>query len=121
MCDGPFGMNKVFSGFGHNSTDTPVRVAEPPVNYKGLASSGGQNEICLLVPYLCLGDREYSMEHNETCFTIFEVKCIFYGFYMLGLCVCAVITRHSARTSKPSDMHRLLSGFGYNSMDTQPK
>ena len=55
----------------YNLSDTPVRVAEPPVNYKGLASSGGQNEICLLVPYLCLGDREYSMEHNETRFTIF--------------------------------------------------
>ena len=26
----------------YNSTNTPVHVAEPPVNYMGLASSGGQ-------------------------------------------------------------------------------
>ena len=55
----------------YNSSDTPVRVAEPQVNYKGLASSGGQNKICPLVQKLCLADRGHSMEHNETRFTIF--------------------------------------------------
>jgi hypothetical protein len=50
-----------------------------------------------------------------------EVKCNFYGFYKLGLCTCAVIIGHSKLRSEPSDKHRLLSGFGYNSTDTPPK
>jgi hypothetical protein len=41
-----------------------MRVVESLVNYKGIASSGGQNEICLLVPRLCLDDKGFSMEHN---------------------------------------------------------
>jgi hypothetical protein len=43
---GLFGMKSVLLGNSlsmiYNSSDTPVRVAEPPVNYKGLASFGGQ-------------------------------------------------------------------------------
>ena len=40
------GMKSVLLGNSlsmiYNSSDTPVRVVEPPVNYKGLASSGGK-------------------------------------------------------------------------------
>jgi hypothetical protein len=50
-----------------------------------------------------------------------EVNCNFYGFYKLELCACAVIIGHSELRSEPSDKHRLLSGFGYNSIDTLPK
>ena len=39
-------MESVLSGNSlsviYNSSDTSVRAAEPPVNYKDLASSGGQ-------------------------------------------------------------------------------
>ena len=55
----------------YNLSDTSMHVEEPQVNYKGLASSGGQNKIYPLVPKLCLDDRGYSMEHNKTSFTIF--------------------------------------------------
>ena len=56
----------------YNLSDTPVRVAEPLVNYKGLASSSGKKmRYALLMPKLCLVDRGYSMEHNKTRFPIF--------------------------------------------------
>ena len=61
------------------------------------------------------------MEHNKTRFTIFEVKCTFYGFYKCRLCACAEIIGHSELTTepsyKPSDISRLFSGFSYNSTD----
>jgi hypothetical protein len=69
-------MKSVLSGNSlsviYNSSDTPVCVAEPLVNYKGLALPVVKNEICPLVPKLCLADRGYSMEDNETRFTIFR-------------------------------------------------
>jgi hypothetical protein len=105
----------------YNLSDTPVRVAEPPINYKGLASSSGQKRDMSFGAKLCLDDRGYSMEHNETHFTIFGGQMHLLRFYKCRLCACAEIIGHSKLTMEPFDNPKLLLGFGYNSMDTLPK
>jgi hypothetical protein len=80
-----------------------------------------KNDICPLVPKLCVDDRGYSMEHNETCFTIFGGRMHLQWI----LQVLAERTCRDYRTLRTnigsSDNPRLLSGFGYKSSDTPPK
>ena len=105
----------------YNLSDTSMHVEEPQVNYKGLASSGGQNKIYPLVPKLCLDVEDVLWSTTKLVSPFLEVKCTFYRFYKCRLCACAEIIGHSKLTMKPFANPRLLSGFDYNSTDTPPK